>query len=180
MISEALAVLETAEQQNELSEIYERYKNRFYALAFSILQNRNDAEDAVEEAFLRIAKKPALFFRVDHEKRAAYVDVIVKNAAHDMIRKNVPVQETDLEKETGSDVFSLEELVIGKDSEKRLVEFISAMPEDRKETLLLKIYHALSVPEIADTLGISEEAVRKRLSNAYRSIREFLEKEKEP
>ena len=47
MISSALAILETEEQRNELSEFYEQYKDRFYAISFSKLHNRESAEDAV-------------------------------------------------------------------------------------------------------------------------------------
>ena len=50
MISAALAILETQEQRNELSEIYEHHKKTFYAIAYSKLQNRPDAEDAIQEA----------------------------------------------------------------------------------------------------------------------------------
>ena len=58
MISVALAVLETEEQRNLLSEFYEQNKNRLYLIAFSKLHNRQSAEDAVMETLLRIADKP--------------------------------------------------------------------------------------------------------------------------
>lgn len=68
MISVALAVLETDEQRSELADFYEKNKSRLYMIAFSKLNNRQSAEDAVMEAFLRIADKPERFF-VYREKR---------------------------------------------------------------------------------------------------------------
>lgn len=79
MISTALALLETDEQRNILSEFYQKYKNRFYAIAYSKLHGKAAAEDAVQEAFLRIVDKPENFFKIEHNKRVAYADVIVRN-----------------------------------------------------------------------------------------------------
>ena len=45
MISAALALLETDEQRNILSEFYQKYKNRFYAIAYSCLLYTSDAAD---------------------------------------------------------------------------------------------------------------------------------------
>ena len=58
MISSALSMLETEEQRDILSEFYEENKNRFYGMAYSKLQNRVLAEDAVQEAFVRIMQYP--------------------------------------------------------------------------------------------------------------------------
>ena len=55
MISAALAVLESEEQRNELSEIYENNISNFYNIAFQQLHNKHDAEDAIQDAFLAIA-----------------------------------------------------------------------------------------------------------------------------
>mgnify|MGYP000823090620 FL=1 len=52
MISTALALLKTDEQRNVLSEFYQKYKNRFYAIAYSKLHGKTAAEDAVQELSL--------------------------------------------------------------------------------------------------------------------------------
>lgn len=49
MISAALAVLESEEQRNELSEIYENNISNFYNIAFQQLHNKHDAEDAIQD-----------------------------------------------------------------------------------------------------------------------------------
>ena len=65
MISTALALLEPDEQRNVLSEFYQKYKNRFYAIAYSKLHGKAAAEDAVQEAFLRIVDKPENFYKIE-------------------------------------------------------------------------------------------------------------------
>ena len=89
MINTALAILQTDEQRNTLSDFYQTYKNRFYAIAYSKLHDRNLAEDAVQEAFSRIASKPETFFSLSHNKMIAYTDVIIRNVSVDMFRNRV-------------------------------------------------------------------------------------------
>ena len=62
MISAALAMLEIEGQRNELAAFYTANKNRLYYIALSKLHNSIEAEDAVQEAFSRIAAKPKHFF----------------------------------------------------------------------------------------------------------------------
>lgn len=64
MIEAALAILENEEQRNELSEIYEKNIKTFYSIALSNLHNRQDAEDAVHEAFLRAIKNISKFHKL--------------------------------------------------------------------------------------------------------------------
>ena len=65
MITAALAILQTDEQRDILSEFYEENKNRFYMLAYSKLHNSEASKDAVQEAFLRIVRYPDRFFSIE-------------------------------------------------------------------------------------------------------------------
>ena len=72
MISAALTILRTEDERLELSKFYTLYSKRLYAIAYSKLHNRLDAEDAVQETFARIAKNPEKFFSLEDNKRLAY------------------------------------------------------------------------------------------------------------
>lgn len=72
MISGALAILKSEAQRNEMSAIYEKNKSLFLSIAYKKLQNNENAEDAVQEAFLEISDKPDTFFALN-EKDAVYV-----------------------------------------------------------------------------------------------------------
>lgn len=65
MISAALAVIENEQQRNELSALYEKNKDRFLNIVLDLLHNKEEAEDAVQETFLRIADKPDNFFSIE-------------------------------------------------------------------------------------------------------------------
>ena len=69
MITAALAVLKTDEQRNIISDFYQMYKNRFYAIAYEHLHNPQDSEEAIQEAFLRITVNPDKFFSLSGDER---------------------------------------------------------------------------------------------------------------
>ena len=175
MISGALATLRTAKQRNELSEFYEANKARLYAVAFSRLHNSEAAEDAVQEAFLRIADSPARFFGLKKEEQLYFAEIVVRNIAVDFFRRGCRIGECDIETEL-FETLPLEEEVLGKIAFEDLVEFIRQLPEKKKNALILRVRYGMSTAEIAKTLGISEPAARKRLSEAGKRIRKYAER----
>ena len=68
------AALENDRQRNELAAFYEKYKNRFFSIACSKLHNSEEAEDAVQEAFLRVANDPNKFLEMSDQERVRFVD----------------------------------------------------------------------------------------------------------
>ena len=176
MISAALAILDTDEQRNELSEFYEEDKKRFYAIAFSKLHNREAAEDAVQEAFLRFADKPENFFEIPLHKRVAFADVIIRNISVDMFKRQMREDAVDNDSfdNTLTDHLAIEDIIVEKELYGELVEFIRKLPEAKKSALVLRIIYKKSTAKIAETLNISETAARKRLSDAGKLIKDFL------
>ena len=87
----------------------------FYAIAYSKLHGKTAAEDAVQEAFLRIVDKPEKFFKIEHNKRVAYADVIVRNVAIDMFNKNNAHKIEELTEDVSDEAYTLglEDTVIG-------------------------------------------------------------------
>lgn len=177
MISTALALLKTDEQRNVLSEFYQKYKNRFYAIAYSKLHGKTAAEDAVQEAFLRIVDKPEKFFKIEHNKRVAYADVIVRNVAIDMFNKNNAHKIEELKEDVSDEAYTLglEDTVTGSVSKNELLAFILKLPVLQRDILNLKVVFELSNSEIAQKLNVSETVVRQRLFQARKSISSFLE-----
>ncbi len=82
MITAALAVLKTDEQRNIISDFYQMYKNRFYAIAYEHLHNPQDSEEAIQEAFLRITVNPDKFFSLSGDERIYLVSAIIRATPH--------------------------------------------------------------------------------------------------
>ncbi len=178
MISSVLTILNSEQERNELAELYTTYSDRFYAIAYSKVHNKQDAEDAVIEAFSRIATKPDKFFQIPAHKRVSYVDVIVRNIAVDMFKhkNNIATVSIDDQTQEVFSVTSLEEMVIGEMLKDDLIDFIRKMPESKKDAITLRIVYQHSTANISEILGISETVARKRLSDAGKMIKEFIEK----
>ena len=179
MIAAALAVLETNEQRNELSEFYEENKNRFFSIAFSKLHNREDAEDAIQEAFLRIVKYPEKFFAISPHKRQPYAVIIIRNVIFDMLSRKSKHDFDELPEELPDDRLSVENIAVGRISAEELTAFLEKLPEAKLQTIILKTIYNLNCREIAGVLGISEAAVRKRISDVYKLINDYKRKEEE-
>ena len=177
MISAVLAVLESEEERSELSQIYERNIKRFYSIAFSKLHNRQDTEDAIQVAFLAIAKNPKPFFSVSIDKRVSYINVVIKNTAIKIWNQKHKIAENEIEIDDSilDEQVSNEEKVLSDFSCKRILEFIGNMPEGVKSAVYLRLDLGLANSDIANTLGISEEAVRKRISRAINQIKKYME-----
>lgn len=176
MVSAAFAVIEDDWQRNELSDFYVENKRRLFGIAYSILKNADNAEDAVQETFLRIAKYPKRFFELGRDKRAAYSVIVLKNAVMDMVRPPGASLE-ELTDDISDDAPSVEDLVVGKIGSEKLKTFIMNLPERQRMALQLRITYGLSNDMIADVLGITNEAARKRISDGCKKIKRFLEGE---
>ncbi|MDE6726557.1 MAG: sigma-70 family RNA polymerase sigma factor [Oscillospiraceae bacterium] len=172
MISSALAGLETEERRNELAEFYEQNKSGLYAFAMSRTRNREKAEDAVQEAFLRIAKYPETFFALPVHKRMSYAVIVTGNAVNDIFSESAKSSELPDTIEDNS--LSVEDTALGNISAEELKAFIKAMPEAQRQAVILKIVCEMTTAEIACALNISEPTARKRVSNAYKTIKKYL------
>lgn len=164
-------------QRERLSEFYKQNFGRFYALAYSKLHNFQTAEDAIQEAFLRIARNPDNFFKIPPDKQTAYVDVVIKNICIDMFRaqcRSATVELTDELSDIGAEG-SAEENYISTFSERELLKFIRSMPQQQREVLELRVMEGLSGKEIAQRLGVSEVCVRQRLFRARKAIAQHLD-----
>jgi len=181
MISDALAILETDEQRNELSEIYETNKNRFYAIAFEHLHNKDDAEDAIQESFLRIAKNPDKFFTLSDSKKISYICVVLRNVSADIFKKNVKSEADELSEDLmfQNDISPLENSLLNKISHEELMGFIKNLPILQRNVLFLTCLSELSIDETAKILKISKTAVNQRLYLARKSIREYIKERSE-
>lgn len=178
MISAALAVLETDEERNELSAFYETYKNRFYSIAYEHLHNVQDSEDAIQETFLRIAKKPDKFFALSEENRIFHICAIVRNVSVDMFKKKTKykIEEIADDYVFQSDSALLENSFLEKVSHNELLTFINNLPTLQKNILILTCLSGLSISETAETLKVSKTVVNQRLYLARKSIRTFVER----
>lgn len=160
-----------------LEQLYDLYEQKMYAVAFSILHNKWQAEDAVQDAFVRLFKNIKRLKNLEAEKTRAYVLRTIQNTAIDLYRKNhISLQRTVSieEREIADECDDMMNLVSRLAGENILEEMLSRLPDSYREVLMLRCVHQLSSKETAAVLEISEALVRKRQQRAINKLRMMM------
>ena len=177
MVAAAFMLLDTCEQRNELADFYERYKRRFFTVALKKLHNIENAEDAIQETFLRIVKYPNKFFELSENEKKSYAVMVCKNVCADFMKKKLNRRNNDLPEEIADKSQNVEKTALENVSRAELKRFVEQMPAGQRDAITLKMCFDYSNKQIARTLGISKTAAAKRVSNAYKALREFYKGE---
>lgn len=141
MIEAALAALENDNQRNRLSAFYEQYKNRFFGIAYSKLHKSEEAEDAVQETFLRVVDHPAKFFEMPDQERVRFVEGIVRHVSIDKYKKDNAVSIEDIGDDIMSSTISPEEKCITDASASEFVQFALTLPGSQRKALFMVIIY---------------------------------------
>lgn len=150
-----------------------------YRVAYSVMRNSADAEDAVQEAFLRVLKHREKL----HEIRDVRVWLvrITWNVVLDRKRRSKTRPENDdiadFERVLPSTERRADEEAISSQENARILALIDRLPAKEREALLLSAVEELSTAEIAAVLKTTESSVRSRIFRARRELSALLEKE---
>ena len=151
-----------------LAALVDQYASALYRVAFSVLRNAADAEDAVQEAFLRVLRHRNSLAEVrDHR---VWLIRIVWNVVLDRKRRAKTRPETDdvseLARVLPSTGLSAEEIAAAAQHHAHVLACVEHLPAKERQVLQLSAFEELSSVEIASVLGISESSVRSRLFRA--------------
>lgn len=174
-----------------IEEYYNMYEQKIFRLSNAILGDRWQAEEAVQETFLRIIRHRDTVRRMSEEKRAAYITRIAKSIAIDMYRKNKKATETvcafsgDSE---SADVFEnmiwqggglagQSDMTVTVENRQILDAVMGKLSDDDALVIGLRVERQLSVRETAAIMNMSESAVRKKYERAVSRAHKLLVKE---
>lgn len=164
-----LLMIDSAEDQSKFEKIYLEYRGLMYHLAYEILHNRQDAEDAVHQAFVKIAENIEIIDVSIPSKLRGLVVTIVENKAIDMQRYHMRHQTIDID--------SCQGISIEYQGENRLTACMAKLPAKYRSVLLLKHLHGYSSKETAKILGITEANVIKIDQRAKKKLQELCMEE---
>ncbi len=148
-----------------------------YQIAFSVLRNHHDAEDAAQEVFLRVWKYRGKLDEVGDRK--AWVARIAWNVAVERRAKAPAISLDDeahanLKAALESGGITAEDQAVQRQLQAWLQAEIPKLPDDLRAPLLLSTVEELNSTEIAEVLKISEGTVRTRLFRARARLKERL------
>jgi RNA polymerase sigma-70 factor (ECF subfamily) len=161
-----------------LAALVEQYASTLYRVAFSVLRNAADAEDAVQETFLRVLRHQATLGEVrDHR---VWLIRIVWNIVLDRKRRAKTRPETedvnDLARVLPATGLSAEERAAAAEHHAQMLRLVDRLPAKEREVLVLSAFEELSSVEIAEVLGVTESSVRSRLFRARNIMASLLER----
>ncbi|WP_041314013.1 RNA polymerase sigma factor [Heliomicrobium modesticaldum] len=166
-----LAMLDGDDEKSKFESLYLTYRKLMFHVANGILNDEGLAEDAVHQAFLKILENFDKVGEISCHKTRNYVVIIVRNVAINMYNSRKRYSAVPIEEAVFCAAGDLPEQTENLDS---LTKAVLKLPVIYKDALKLKYVQEFSNAEIAEMLGISEAAVRKRLERARRMLEEIL------
>ena len=143
----------------------ERYQNTVYRTALHSLGSSQDADDAVQEVFLRLFKEQGAFASEEHLRR--WLLRVTVNYCRDVLRSPWRRRRLSWEEVPETPVFDRPE-------QAAFYREVMALPEKYRTVLNLFYYEELSVREIAQLLGTAASTVTTRLARARQRLKERL------
>ncbi len=164
---------------NTLEALVADYTQMVFRIAYSILRNHHDAEDATQECFLRALKHQDLLPQLRSPK--TWLARLAWTAALDKRRSLRPMDSLDDEQSGGLAIHSIadtaaapEQQVAGREMQQMLERLIAGLPEDLRCPLELSTVQELNSAEIAEIMEIPEGSVRTRLFRARKQLKDKL------
>lgn len=154
---------------NDLKEIWLSLADRFYRVAYYILESKEDAEDAVQELYLKIFSGSKSMKNVRNP--AAYGITLLRNICIDRIRRRESVRTEELQEYIIADASSPEETLAHKDVLKLLLLEMEKLPEKQSGLLKMRVLDGLEYQEIARLTGLSQVNVRVLISIARKQLK---------
>lgn len=155
------------EQREEaVARVIEQYANTLFRMCFVILKHEQDAQDVLQETFIKYMEKAPEFKNEQHEK--AWLLKVASNLCKDLLRfkrRNAYVDVEELEK------------YCKEPEEAEVLKEVMLLPAKYKSAIHLYYIEGYKMEEIAGILGISENAVKKRMQRGRDMLKSRLENE---
>jgi RNA polymerase sigma-70 factor (ECF subfamily) len=173
----ALSFMEDARPAVDLAAIVDAYSTLLFRIANSVLRSRSEAEDVVQDVFIRLLQHRQALSTVRDMR--VWLIRIAWNLALDRKRRKRPEQlDETFAKSLASVTMPADTAMEESQRYHSVLREIERLPKAERHVLLLSAIDELGTAEIAGVLGRSESAVRALLSRARSRLRERLEEEK--
>lgn len=176
------AVVQLAQQGNPdaFRRLFDEHKRRVYTLAYQYTKNKEDAEDILQETFIKAYHSLDKFKVQSDTNFSSWLYRIGINASIDHLRKNKMKKDNYIDSDQLPNVSSddgytdPERAARIKEIRIKLDHTLSRLPAGQRMVFILRHYQQMSVKEIADHMRCSEGSVKKQLFRAFQMIKKHL------
>ena len=181
-----ILTIEDTDKQKYLEDMFNTHSGRMLSAANRILENRSDAEDALQDTFIKIYNNIEKFMSLSGDDLILLIIIYTRNTARDLLRRRNTEKRHTQEKildSDGEEIYTdiadesanVEEIVIRKETIERTADYIDSLPEAQRDVIIMKYRLGMREKEIASVLGISETAVSSRVLRAKDGLRRMME-----
>ena len=203
MISLFLSMIESAEGRSLFEHVYYEYRGLMHSIAMGILKDHHLAEDAVSEAFWRVARKFDIL--TDNIRRSvgkenlrkedilcpqtkAFAVIVVKNVSLSYLKKQKKENTVFVEDEDLLDALHTREcsavdegpgpldVLSGRETAEDIARAVNELNETLRHSMYLHVVLGLSIGEITDILGISYDTAKKRIQRGREKLQRKVER----
>lgn len=150
--------------------LIERHHQMFYRVAFRFMQLRDDAEDVVQEAFLKLWERPDMWDSGKNNKFTTWFYRVVVNLCLDKNKKKKPLQLAE-DYDVGDERHTQEEELEQAQEKQQVEAMIAELPERQRVALTLCFDEGLSNQEAAEVMQLSVRALRSLLMRAKDNLK---------
>lgn len=165
--------------------LYEENRERILALAFRFTRNLQDAEDILQETFIKAFRSSTFPPSETGANLSSWIYRIALNTSIDFCRKKKRRSETGLGRNQAQGAsketeqlpkvsLNPEERLMQSELSKLLDDYINRLPWRQRSIFILKYYEQLKIKEIAKLLGCSEGSVKRSLFRSVQNLRKGL------
>jgi len=168
--------------EQSLSVLINRHKQKIYSFIYSKVFDRDVTEDVFQDTFIKVIKTLKLGKYNEEGKFLPWVMRIAHNLVIDHFRKNSRMPKFD--NSNDFNIFSVlsdsslnaEKSIIKSQIEEDIKRLIEELPEDQKEVLIMRMYNDMSFKEISENTGVSINTALGRMRYALINLRKVIEK----
>ncbi len=165
--------------KNAFDALYETYKDILLRMAYLVSGNREDAEDIVQETFVKC------YLHIGELKKEEgfrpWLFQILYRTAYRHVKKRgreIPGEDIGMQAMATDEVTSLDQIV-KSETEKIIIDAVRQLDMKHRAVIVMYYYNELSAKEIAKVLGCSQGTVKSRLHNGRKKLKGLLEVEEE-
>lgn len=173
------SILKTKEEISKFEAVFSKYNKILYKFSYNILKDSYMAEDAVQEAFIKVAYNLIKIQDINSNKTMNFLVTIVKNVSLTMYKKKkgcILFIDEELSEEIVDESINLEDSMIAQLDYDHLLHIIGYLKDELKSPFLLRYVHDCSDKEIADILDITQNNVTVRIHRSKAKLRKILER----
>lgn len=182
MISLLILTIEEEEQRRVIEEICDRYYKNMMKLSMDILNNKQDAEDAVQDAFYNIARHAESFLGLQTTETVALVCTYTRNAAINIYHRKkksarlfVPLDDTGHHADIPCDEQTLDKLLENEETADIVRQAVNQLKESYRDVIYLKYFYHYKNIDIARVLHTTPNDVNVRIFRAKQKLRAILQ-----